>query len=89
MILIRCGTTYKLGLRRFITKCDRYYYKIRQPFYYNMRRNFMAKCVRFFTAKCDSFITKYDSYYKMRRFCYKMRQLLQNVAFITQIAAVQ
>ena len=34
--------------------------------------------------KCDSyFITKCDSYHKLWRFYYKMRQLLQNATFIT------
>ena len=36
-----------------------YYYKMRQLFYYKMRQKFITKC--------DDFITKYDSYYKMRR----------------------
>ena len=35
--------------------------------YYKMRQKFITKCVRFFDTKCDSFITKCDSYYKMRR----------------------
>ena len=34
-----------------ITKCDRY---------------FISKCVRFLITKCKSFITKCNSYYKMR-----------------------
>ena len=33
---------------------------MQQLFYYKMREKFITKCVRFF-------ITKYDSYYKMRR----------------------
>ena len=62
-----------------VTKCDRYYYIMRQLFYYKMRQKFITKCVRFFIAKCDSFITNAtvftncddfiiegDSYYKMR-----------------------
>ena len=40
---------------------------MRQLFYYKMRQTFITKCVRLFTTKCDSFITKCDSYYKMRR----------------------
>ena len=52
-----------------ITKCDRYYYKIRQLFYNKMRQFFYYKMLQF--------------YYKMRRFYYKLRQLLQNVTFIT------
>ena len=32
-----------------------------------MRQKFITKCVRFFITKCDNFITKWDSYYKMRR----------------------
>ena len=76
------------SLWRFITKCDRHYYKMQQLFYYKMRQKFITKCVRFFITKravilqnatvitkcvrffitqCGSFITKWDSYYKMRR----------------------
>ena len=46
---------------------------MRQLSYYKMRQNFITKCVRLFIAnataitKCDDFITKCDSYYKMRR----------------------
>ena len=39
-----------------ITKCDRYYYKMRQLFYYKMRQKCITKCVRFFIIKCDIFI---------------------------------
>ena len=56
------------------------YYKIRQMllqlFYYKTREKFITKYVR-------SFITKCDSYYKMRRFYYKTWQLLQNATFMT------
>ena len=48
---------------------------MRQLFYYKMRQKFITRC--------DSFITKYDSYNKLRRFYYKMPQLLQNATFIT------
>ena len=58
-------------------------YKMRQmllqneaAIYYKMRQKFITKRVRFFITKCDN-------YYKMRRFYYKMRQLLQNATFIT------
>ena len=51
-----------------ITKCNIYYHKMRQLFYYKMRQKFITKC---------------DSYYKLRRFHYKMRQLLKNTTFIT------
>ena len=34
-------------------------------------------------TNCDSFIRKYDSYYKLQQFRYKMRLLLQNLTFIT------
>ena len=60
-----------------ITKCDRYYYKMRQLFYYKMRQKLITKCVRCFITKCNSFITKCDSYYKFRQLYYKMRRLLQ------------
>ena len=52
----------------------------------------ITKCDGYFITKCDKsllqnvsgfFITKCDSYYKLRRFYYKMRQLLQNATFIT------
>ena len=43
------------------------YYKIRQVF----------------TTGCYTFIAKCGSYYKLRRFYYKMLQLLQNATFIT------
>ena len=32
-----------------------------------MRQKFITKCARFFIIKCDNFITKCDTYYKMRR----------------------
>ena len=59
-----------------ITKCDKL-------FYYKMRQKFITKCVRFYITKCDSFNIKCDSYYKLRRFYYKMQQLLQNATFMT------
>ena len=59
------------------------YYKMRQILLQNataillqMRQKFITKCVRFSITKCDS-------YYKLRRFYYKMRHLLQNAMFIT------
>ena len=58
---------------------------MRQLFYYKMRQNFITKCVRFIITKCDS--SKCDSYCKMRRFYYKMRQSLQN-ATLLEIATV-
>ena len=54
--------------------------------------NIITKCDSYFITKCGRsllenasvfFITKCDSYYKMRRFYYKVRQLLQNITFIT------
>ena len=50
--------------------------------YYKMRQKFITKCVKFFIAKSDS-------YYKMRRFYNKMRQLLQNVASITKCVRIE
>ena len=55
------------SLWHFVTKCDRYYFK--------MRQKFLTKCVRYFITKSDSSITKYDSYKKGS--CYKMQRLLQ------------
>ena len=43
-------------------------YFIRQLFYSKMRQKFITKC---------------DSYYKLRQFYYKMQHLLQNVTFVT------
>ena len=47
------------------------YYKIGQLFYYKIRQNFITKLDSYFITKCDSFITKCDNYYKIRRFYYK------------------
>ena len=66
-------------------KYDRHYYKMGQLFYYKMRQNLIAKCVRCFVTKCDSFITKFDSYCKMRQFYYKIRRSLQNAPIQTAI----
>ena len=57
------------------------YYRLRQLFYYKITQKFITKCVSFFILKCDNVITKFGSYYKMRRFYSKMRQLLQNATF--------
>ena len=40
---------------------------MRQPFPYKMRQKFIAKYVRFFITEPDSFVTKCDSYFKLRR----------------------
>ena len=61
------GWSWVHGLVIPITKYDRYYYKMRQLFYYKMRQKFITKWVKFFITKCDDFITKCNSYYKMRR----------------------
>ena len=53
----------------FITKCYRYYYKMRHLFYYKMRQKFITKCVNVFITECDSLLqdaavcTKWDFYY--------------------------
>ena len=57
------------------------YYRLRQLFYYKITQKFITKGVSFFILKCDNVITKFGSYYKMRRFYSKMRQLLQNATF--------
>ena len=51
----------------FISFIMKVCYKMRQLIYYKMRQKFVTKCVRFFITNCDSFITKCDSYYNMRR----------------------
>ena len=70
-----------------------------QIFYYKMQQKFNAKCVRFFVAKCfiviltvtkkdEDFITQWDSYQKMRRFYYTMRQLLKIAKILLHNATV-
>ena len=68
---------------KFITKCDKCYYrvrqlflsqsamlcfyKVRQLFYYKVRKVLLQSATGI--TKCDNFITKCDSYYKVRRYC--------------------
>ena len=66
---------------KFITKCDKCYYKVRQLFllqsamvcYYKVRQLFYYKVRQVLLqsatviTKCDNFITKCDRYYKVRR----------------------
>ena len=58
------------------------YYKMRQILLQNTTAIFLQNTTEVY-YKTDSFITKYDSYYELQRFYYKMRQLLQNAMFIT------
>ena len=55
------------------------YYKMRQLFYYKMRQFYYKTQV---ISNCNDFITKCDSYYKMRR-------LLQIVTVKLEISRVQ
>ena len=65
---MKCKTRgMRHSLWQFITKCDKHYYKMRQQFCYKMWQKFITKCVRFFIRKGDTFVTKCDSFYKMRR----------------------
>ena len=58
---------------KFITKCDKHYYKVRQLFllqsamvcYYKVRQVLLQSATGI--SKCDNFITKCDRYYKVRR----------------------
>ena len=53
--------------------------------YYKVRWQLLQSATAFFITKCDSyFITKCDRYYKVRRFYYKVRQVLQSVTIITK-----
>ena len=52
------------------------YYKIWQMLLQNLKS--------YIITKCDSFITKWESSYKIRPFYHKMRQLLQNLTFTTK-----
>ena len=54
------AVSYLVHYDVLFTKCDRYYYKMRELFYYKMRQIFIDKRL------CDSFITNCDSYYKIR-----------------------
>ena len=50
---------------KFTTKCDKWYYKVRQLFYYKARQLLLQSATGI--TKCDNFITKCDRYYKVRR----------------------
>ena len=50
---------------KFITKCDKCYYKVRQLFYYKVRQVLLQSATAI--TKCDNFITKCDRYYEVRR----------------------
>ena len=68
--------------------------------YYKVRWQLLQSATAFFITKCDnlllqsataillqsvtSVITKCDRYYKVRRFYYKVRQVLQSVTIITK-----
>ena len=72
---------------KFITKCDKCYYKVRQLF-------FITKCdglllqsaTAFLLQSATSVITKCDRYYKVSQFYYKVRQVLQSVTILLQSA---
>ena len=51
---------------KFITKCDKCYYKVRQLFYYKVRQVLLQSATGI--TKCDNFITKCDRYYKVRQY---------------------
>ena len=67
---------------KFITKCDKCYYKVRQLFllqsamvcYHKVRQLFYYKVRQVLLqsatdiTKCDNFITKCDDYYKVRQY---------------------
>ena len=69
--------SYLIHYNSLLKKCDRYYYKMRQLFYHKMQQKFIPKCLRFFITKCNNSITKCNSNYRLWRFYYKMRCLLQ------------
>ena len=50
---------------KFITKCDKCYYKVRQLFYYKVRQVLLQSATGI--TKCNNFITKCDDYYKVRQ----------------------
>ena len=51
---------------KFITKCDKCYYKVRQLFYYKVRQVLLQSAT--VITKCDNFITKCNWYYKVRQY---------------------
>ena len=73
---------------KFITKCDKCYYKVRQLFllqsaivcYYKVRQLFYYKVQQVLLqsatgiAKCDNFITKCDDYYKVRQYMVTLKK---------------
>ena len=64
------------------------HYKMRQLFYYKVWQSLLQNASAFslqnatIIAKCEDFVTKYDSYYKMRH-------LLQNVSAHTNLATIK
>ena len=69
------------------------YYKMRQVLLQNATAILLQNATGFLLqnttviTKCDDFITKCDSYYKIRRLYCKMGQLLQNATFITNCSS--
>ena len=53
-------------------------------FYYKMQQKCVTKLGSFFIRKYAAGSTKRGRYYKMRRFYYKTRQVLQNTSVITK-----
>ena len=75
----------KLSIFKFITKrVNDLLQNAAAFFYYKTRQKFITKHVRWFITKWADFITKRGRYYKMSRFYYKTRQVLQNAPFITK-----
>ena len=61
------GFTYPPTLYfKFITKCDKCYYKVRQLFYYKVRHVLLQSVTGI--TKCDNFIAKCDRYYKVQQY---------------------
>ena len=58
---------------KFITKCDKCYYKVRQLFYYKVRQVLLQSATGI--TKCDNFITKCDDYYKVRQYTHSLHPL--------------
>ena len=66
---------------KFITKCDKCHYKVRQPFSLQSATAFLLQSATSVITKCDSFfITKSDKCY------YKVREVLQSVTILLQSA---
>ena len=77
MTLITGFTRPPIICFKFITKCDKCYYKVRQLF-------LLQSATAFLLQSATSVITKCDRYYKVWQFYYKVWQVLQSATITTK-----